>query len=516
MGVPSKDVLLDVGLPLMVVLLMAGMGATIVPYQVRMALKKPWALICGMTSQFVLMPLIGYALYKLLNLSEAHAVGLIVVCACPGGTTSNLFAFWSKGDVALSICMTVCSSLAALFMMPLLIELLTGSQMDIINAERSVDCLQQVMKNDTYALRGINQYCWDTEMGTASEDACQRSWEQCQNGTEFMSSYNSVEDCLTRTLCYNTLGVDSKSIITFLAAQIVPVALGMWARSCTQRKWLADTIQSIGNNAGIIVIVVVVITGSINYTWVFTESPWQVWVAALLVGNLGFFFGYQLARLGGLSVRHCRTVSLETGIQNGPVAITMAQLAFPHCTSQQFGTSACLQSQVLTFPLLYSIFIVLQSVGVSVFVYQRYRPEPPPTIPPKQSRAVRELKDGSLEGVEDGDAADAGALPRRSYELALSQPLVETIKLEEIAGYGKQSKDGHKKSKTAVVVLPMATKGATNLWQNFLNAATTFPKRKCLGTREPRRRKRDGKFVLGGPYKWETYEQVHGEALKGN
>ena len=51
MAVKEKDFLLDAGLPLMVVLLMAGMGATIQPYQIREALRNPWALACGMLSQ---------------------------------------------------------------------------------------------------------------------------------------------------------------------------------------------------------------------------------------------------------------------------------------------------------------------------------------------------------------------------------------------------------------------------------------------------------------------------------
>jgi BASS family bile acid:Na+ symporter len=54
-------------------------------------------------------------------LSPEAALGLLIMGSVPGGTTSNIFTYFSKGDLALSIIMTVASTLLAIFMTPLML-----------------------------------------------------------------------------------------------------------------------------------------------------------------------------------------------------------------------------------------------------------------------------------------------------------------------------------------------------------------------------------------------------------
>jgi predicted Na+-dependent transporter len=54
----------------------------------------------------------------------------------PGGTTSNIFTYFSKGALALSIMMTICSTLVAVAMVPLLLEFY--SQLKGLPAEYTV------------------------------------------------------------------------------------------------------------------------------------------------------------------------------------------------------------------------------------------------------------------------------------------------------------------------------------------------------------------------------------------
>lgn len=72
-----------------------------------------------MLSQFLLLPLIAFGLGHVLQMTAPQAISVLVMGCCPGGTTSNIFTYWSEGDVALSICMTCLSTLMALGMMPL-------------------------------------------------------------------------------------------------------------------------------------------------------------------------------------------------------------------------------------------------------------------------------------------------------------------------------------------------------------------------------------------------------------
>ncbi len=70
------------------------------------------------------MPIFAYILCLIFQVSDLISIGCVLVGASPGGTTSNIFTYWSQGDVALSITMSLMSTLAAFFMMPFWIWLL--------------------------------------------------------------------------------------------------------------------------------------------------------------------------------------------------------------------------------------------------------------------------------------------------------------------------------------------------------------------------------------------------------
>lgn len=109
------------GLAVMIFVLMFGMGSTLTWTDFERSLKRPKALFIGFMSQFGIMPALALGLAKVFQLPDTVALSLILIGCTPGGTTSNLFAYYSKGDVALSIAMTTASTLAAVVMMPLLL-----------------------------------------------------------------------------------------------------------------------------------------------------------------------------------------------------------------------------------------------------------------------------------------------------------------------------------------------------------------------------------------------------------
>ena len=49
-------------------------------------------------------------------------MGLVLIACCPGGSSSNVFSMLAKGDVALSVTLTACSSLLTLFTLPAVME----------------------------------------------------------------------------------------------------------------------------------------------------------------------------------------------------------------------------------------------------------------------------------------------------------------------------------------------------------------------------------------------------------
>ena len=101
----------------------------------KQAFTKTKFVALGFLLQCILMPLLAYVLVLIFQLPNTVAVGAILVGAAPGGTTSNLFTYWSKGDLALSITLSCLSSMASFGFYPfwswLLIEVALQSSVVI-------------------------------------------------------------------------------------------------------------------------------------------------------------------------------------------------------------------------------------------------------------------------------------------------------------------------------------------------------------------------------------------------
>lgn len=115
--------LINIGLPIALFIIMIGMGLTLTLRDFREVLIEPRGTLYGLVAQIVLLPALAFLLAWSIGLDGAMAVGLVVIAACPGGTTSNIFAFVGGGDVALSVILTVLASLIAIVTLPLYITL---------------------------------------------------------------------------------------------------------------------------------------------------------------------------------------------------------------------------------------------------------------------------------------------------------------------------------------------------------------------------------------------------------
>lgn len=271
-------------LGLMMMVIMLGMGASLTFKDFRIAFRKPQGLLIGLLCQYAIMPFLGYVMSLALGLPPALAIGLILMGCMPGGTTSNIFAYFSKGVLALSIMMTICSTLVAVVMVPLLLQIYSS-------------------------LAGLP------------------------------SEYT----------------VPAGNVAQVLVVLIVPTVIGI-----ALRKWnpnVGATIELIGGLLGIVVILFLIVTWvPRNHRLLFTTSG-DVYVAAIGLGLIGMTLGYWLSRLLRQDARRSRTIALETGIQNGPLAVLIVLLTFRDE----------LQQQVLLIPVLYSLFIVLTSSAVTVW-----------------------------------------------------------------------------------------------------------------------------------------------------
>jgi BASS family bile acid:Na+ symporter len=106
-------------LGVMMMVIMLGMGASLTFKDFRIAFKKPQGIAIGIVTTYLLTPITGWLLATLLKLPAPWAVGLILMACLPGGTTSNIFNYFSKGVLSLSILMTVVSTLLAVVLVPI-------------------------------------------------------------------------------------------------------------------------------------------------------------------------------------------------------------------------------------------------------------------------------------------------------------------------------------------------------------------------------------------------------------
>ncbi len=117
------------------------------------------------------------------------------------------------------------------------------------------------------------------------------------------------------------------------------------------------TIELIGGFLGIVVILCLILTWVPRNHQLLATTPAAVDIASIGLGLVGMTLGWGLSRLLRQDGLRSRTIALETGIQNGPLAVLIVLLTF----------QGEMQQQVLLIPVLYSLFIVLSSSAVTVW-----------------------------------------------------------------------------------------------------------------------------------------------------
>lgn len=274
-------------LGIMMMVIMLGMGASMTPRDFLIAFRKPKGILVGLLSQFAVMPLLGFLLAMGLGFSQALVVGLLLIACMPGGTTSNVFAYFSKGVLALSIMMTVVSTLVAVVMVPVLLSFYGG-------------------------LAGVS----------------------------------------------GEYAIPPSNVAQILVVLLVPTILGMILRKLNPN--VGATVELIGSFMGVFVIVFLIATWVPRNYMLLLETAPTIYVATIGIGLLGMLFGYWVARGLAQDTNRARTISLETGIQNGPLAVLVITLTF----------SGQMQQDVLLIPVLYSLFIVLTSTAITIW-YRR-------------------------------------------------------------------------------------------------------------------------------------------------
>lgn len=129
----------------LLIISMFGMGLTLTLPDFKLVLTRPLPILIGVVAQYAIMPLLGWAIAKLLGLTPDLAAGLILVGCAPGGTASNVVSYLAKADTALSVTMTSVSTLLAPVLTPLLTLWLAGAYMPVDGPGMAMAIVQIVL-----------------------------------------------------------------------------------------------------------------------------------------------------------------------------------------------------------------------------------------------------------------------------------------------------------------------------------------------------------------------------------
>ncbi len=132
-------------IPILLGVIMFGMGMTLRVEDFKEIFRRPRDVLIGVLAQFTIMPLIAYALATIFQLPAELAVGVILVGTCPGGTASNVMTYLAKGDLALSVSMTMSTTILAPIVTPLLMWILAGAWIEISLAKMMLSIVQIVI-----------------------------------------------------------------------------------------------------------------------------------------------------------------------------------------------------------------------------------------------------------------------------------------------------------------------------------------------------------------------------------
>ena len=118
-------------------LLMFDLGLTLKPADFKLIVTRPKPVLVGLFGQIILLPLIAWGIIHIPvfsnRLSALFIIGIMLVACSPGGSSSNVFSMLAKGDVALSVTLTACSSLITLFTLPLIMAWVTTDVGEAVN-----------------------------------------------------------------------------------------------------------------------------------------------------------------------------------------------------------------------------------------------------------------------------------------------------------------------------------------------------------------------------------------------
>jgi len=268
------------------IIIMLGMGLSLVFDDFKRIIVYPKAIFVGLTNQLIILPLIGFAIALIFPLRPEIAIGIMILAACPGGPTSNLITHLAKGDIALSVTLTAISSFITILTIPFIVN---------------------------FAL------------------------------THFLEEGQMIRLDVVET------------IIRIFVIIVIPIGIGMIIRRYKEGFALkmAKPVRKASGFVMALVIIGIVIKERENLIPYFQQAG----IVALLLNISTMMVGYYSSKLFNIKNKRAISISIESGIQNGTLAITIAVVLLGN---SEFAITPAIYSLLMFFTGGVAIFLGLK------------------------------------------------------------------------------------------------------------------------------------------------------------
>ncbi|WP_407374705.1 bile acid:sodium symporter family protein [Methanobrevibacter sp.] len=186
-----------------------GMGTTLKPENFVKVFKSPKEILVGISAQYLIMPLLAFAIVSLFSLDAGLTVGLILVGCVPGGTASDVITFLAKGDLALSVSLTAVSTVISPILTPLIVFLLIGNHIPFNPTSMLLSIVQIVIVPIALGL-ALNY----------------KFPQLCDKLNDYLPAFSSIVVCL---IVAGVIGANKQAIVTSFGIVIFIVILQYFA-----------------------------------------------------------------------------------------------------------------------------------------------------------------------------------------------------------------------------------------------------------------------------------------------
>jgi len=319
-------------------IIMFGMGTTLSVADFTRVLKMPWPVLIGFILQYSIMPLVGFSLAWGLGFEPQIAAGIILIGSCPGGVASNVMTYLAGGDVALSVTMTSCSTLASPVMTPFWMKVLAGRSVPVNFFEMMFSIINMIIvpivagfaanrilygrqrafhRSLPLALVAMAGILLAVGLGLLPPRAI------LTVGNPALQDNPSLFGLLHLWTPWTTWASLQKDglIVGLLLISMVALAkivLGVWLKR--SGNWMGRALPVV-SMVSICLIIAIITVRSRND--LMTVGPLLI-LAAMAHNLTGYLLGYWLARAARLKETACRTVAIEVGMQNGGMGSALA------------------------------------------------------------------------------------------------------------------------------------------------------------------------------------------------